>query len=418
MKAEHIQSLTAMLSVEDALAVVLREAKPLPSEEVALDEALGRVLAEDVAADRDLPPFDRSAMDGYALRAADVAQAPCALELVGEVRAGDAPTLTVGPGQAAKIMTGAPLPSGATAVQQVEKTRPLDEFRVTIEAAVEERQNVAPRGSEVRAGDTVLERGRLIDPSAVAVLATTGKARVRVARRPVAAVLVTGDEIVDVAELPGPSQIRNSNGPAVAAQARLAGASVRVLGIAPDRRDATVAALREGLAGVDVLIVSGGVSAGDYDLVEPALVELGTTLLFTKVAIKPGAPLVFGRRGETLVFGLPGNPVSAQVTFELFARTALLRLQGAKVASRPRVGVELAGPFKNRSGRTCHLPARVRFEDGRLVARGLRSGGSGDLVAHARANALVVLEAGRLQAERGETAEAVLLGRFLEDDGA
>ena len=164
---------------------------------------------------------------------------------------------------------------------------------------------------------------------------------------------------------------------------------MRVLGVAPDRRDATVAALGAGLAGVDVLLVSGGVSAGDYDLVEPAL-----------------------------VVGLPGNPVSAQVTFDLFARAALLRLQGARVASRPRVGVELAGPFRNRSGRTCHLPARVRFEAGRLVARGLRSTGSGDLVAHARANALVVLEAGRLQAERGETAEAVLLGSFLEDDGA
>jgi len=407
-----------MLSVEDALAVVLREAKPLPSEEVALDDALGRVLAGDVRADRDLPPFDRSAMDGYALRAADVAGAPCALDVVGEVRAGDWPTLTVGAGQAAKIMTGAPLPEGATAVQQVEKTSPLDEFRVTIEAPVEERQHVAPRGSEVRAGDVVLERGRVIDPAAIAVLATTGQARVRVARRPVVAVLVTGDEIVDVAAAPGPSQIRNSNGPAVAAQARLAGAIVRLLGVAPDRRDATVAALREGLAGVDVLLVSGGVSAGDYDLVEPALVELGTTLLFTKVAIKPGAPLVFGRCGETLVFGLPGNPVSAQVTFDLFARAALLRLQGASVASRPRVGVELASVFRNRSGRSCHLPARIRFEDGRLVARGVRSTGSGDLVAHARANALVVLEAGRVQAERGEKAEAVLLGRFLEDDGA
>jgi len=417
MKAEHIQSLTAMLSVEDALAVVLREAKPLPSEEVALDEALGRVLAEDVAADRDLPPFDRSAMDGYALRAADVAQAPCALELVGEVRAGDAPTLTVGPGQAAKIMTGAPLPSGATAVQQVEKTRPLDEFRVTIEAAVEERQNVAPRGSEVRAGDTVLERGRLIDPSAVAVLATTGKARVRVARRPVAAVLVTGDEIVDVAELPGPSQIRNSNGPAVAAQARLAGANVRVLGIAPDRRDATVAALREGLAGVDVLIVSGGVSAGDYDLVEPALVELGTTLFFTKVAIKPGAPLVFGRRGETLVFGLPGNPVSAQVTFDVFVRAALLRMQGARVVSRPVLEVELLERLRNKSGRTAHLPVRLCLADGKLGAQPVPSMGSADLVAHSRANALVVLEAERTLAEAGERAPALLLGNFLERDG-
>jgi molybdenum cofactor synthesis domain-containing protein len=407
-----------MLSVEEALAVVLREAKPLPAEEIALDAALSRVLAADVRADRDLPPFDRSAMDGYALRAADVAQAPCALEVVGEVRAGDWPTLEVGAGQAARIMTGAPLPPGATAVQQVEKTRPLDEFRVTILASVAERQNVSPRGCEVRAGDVVLERGRVIDPAAVAVLATTGQARVSVARRPIVAVLVTGDEIVEVGAAPGPSQIRNSNGPALAAQARLAGASVRQLGVAPDDRESTVAALREGFAGADVLVVSGGVSAGDYDLVEPALLELGATLLFTSVAIKPGAPLVFGRRGETLVFGLPGNPVSAQVTFDLFARAALLKLQGARVPSRPRVGVELATAFKNRSGRKCHLPARVRFEAGRLVARGLRSSGSGDLVAHARANALVVLEADRSQAAPGETAEALLLGRFLEDDGA
>jgi molybdopterin molybdotransferase len=167
-----------------------------------------------------------------------------------------------------------------------------------------------------------------------------------------------------------------------------------------------------------VLIVSGGVSAGDYDLVEPALAELGATFLFTKVAVKPGAPLVFGRIGTTLVFGLPGNPVSAQVTFDLFVRPALLKLQGARALSRPRVDVELLDAVKNRSGRSSHLPARVRFEAGRLVARPLRSAGSGDLVAHARANALVVLAAERKEAAPGETAEALLLGGFLEDDGA
>ncbi len=384
---------------------------------MALDDALSRVLAGDVAADTDLPPFDRAAMDGYALRAEDVAGAPAALEVVGEVRAGQWPDLTVGPGQAARIMTGAPVPPGADAVQQVEKTQPLDEFRVTILSAVAEGANVAPRGSEVRAGDVVLARGRVIDPAAIAVLASAGRARVRVARRPVVALLVTGDEIVEVSATPAPGQIRNSNGPAVAAQARLAGATVRLLGVAPDRQDAIAEALRAGLA-ADVLVVSGGVSAGDYDLVEPALLELGATFLFTKVAVKPGAPLVFGRRGATLVFGLPGNPVSAQVTFDLFVRPALLKMQGATVVSRPRVTVELLAGVKNRSGRKSHVPARVRFEGGRLVARPLRSMGSGDLAAHARANALVVIEADRLQAAAGETAEAVLLGRFLEDDGA
>lgn len=406
-----------MVPVEEALEIVLREARALPGEEVTLEEALGRVLAEDVASNVDLPPFDRTAMDGYALRAADVAAVPAALDVIGEVRAGQWPDLTVGPGQAARIMTGAPVPPGADAVQQVEKTQPLDEFRVTILAAVAAGANVAPRGSEARAGDVVLARGRVIDPAAIAVLASAGKARVRVARRPVLALLVTGDEIVDVAAAPGPGQIRNSNGPAVAAQARLAGAAVRLLGVAPDRQDALTEALRRGLA-ADVLVVSGGVSAGDYDLVEPALLELGATFLFTKVAIKPGAPLVFGRLGETLVFGLPGNPVSAQVTFDLFVRPALLKMQGARVLSRPCVGVELLGAVKNRSGRRSHVPARVRFEGGRLVARPVRSMGSGDLAAHARANALVVIEADRGQASAGETAEVLLLGNFLEDDGA
>ena len=406
-----------MIPVEEALAIVLREATPLPDEEVTLEAALSRVLAEDVPSDTDLPPFDRAAMDGYALRAADVAGAPAALEVVGEVRAGQWPDLSVGPAQAVRIMTGAPLPPGADAVQQVERTRPLDEFRVTILSPVAGGANVSPRASEVRKGDVVLARGRRIDPAAVAVLAAAGKSRVRVTRRPVLALLVTGDEIVDVATVPGPGQIRNSNGPSVAAQARLAGAEVKLLGVAPDRQDAIAAALRSGLP-ADVLVVSGGVSAGDYDLVEPALLELGATFLFTRVAIKPGAPLVFGRVGGTLVFGLPGNPVSAQVTFELFVRPALLKMQGARVLGRPQVSVELLAAVKNRSGRKAYLPARLRFEGGRLVARPVRSMGSGDLAAHARANALVVIEADRVEAAVGETAGAVLLGSFLEDDGA
>jgi molybdopterin molybdotransferase len=406
-----------MIPFEEALSIVLSETDVLPAEDVALADALGRVLAEDVATDRDLPPFDRAAMDGYALRAGDVAAAPVALEVVGEVRAGEWPEVVLGPGQAVRIMTGAPVPAGADAVQQVERTRPLDEFRVTVEAAVGAGANVAPRGSEVKAGETVLSAGRVIDPASTAVLASAGKDRVRVGRRPVLALLVTGDEIVDVAASPGPGQIRNSNGPAVAAQARLAGAEVRLLGVAPDRQEETADALRRGLD-ADVLVVTGGVSAGDYDLVEPALLDLGARLLFTKVAIKPGAPLVFGLVGRALVFGLPGNPVSAQATFDLFVRPALLKMQGARVLSRPRVNVELLGTIRNRSGRRSHAPARVRFEGGRLVARPVRSMGSGDLAAHARANALVVVEADREEAATGETAEALLLGNFLEDDGA
>jgi molybdenum cofactor synthesis domain-containing protein len=406
-----------VIPVEEALDIVLREAHPLPAEEVSLEDAPGRVLAEGVRSDLEMPPFDRAAMDGFAVRSADVASAPATLEIVGEVPAGSWPDREVGPGEAVRIMTGAPVPPGADAVQQVEKTRPADEFRVTILEAVAVGANVAPRASEVKLGDILLETGRVLDPAAVAVLAAAGCARVHVARRPSVAVLVTGDELVEVAAKPGPGQIRNSNGPAVAAQAREAGAEVRLLGVAPDELGALRSALEAG-ADADVLVVSGGVSAGDFDLVEPALEELGYSFLFTKVAVKPGAPLVLGRRDSQLVFGLPGNPVSAQVTFDLFVRAALLRMQGATVVSRPRVEVELLGPLKNRSGRKAHVPARVRFEEGRLVAQPVRSMGSGDLVAHARANALVVLEAVRTAAGVGETAEAVLLGRFLEDDGA
>jgi molybdopterin molybdotransferase len=402
------------------LDIVLRETPTLPVEEVALEDALGRILAEDVRSDADMPPFDRAAMDGYALRAADVATVPARLRVTGEMAAGAWPDREVAAGEAIRIMTGAPVPVGATAVQQVERTEALEDGRwVEIRASVAEGTHIAPRGCEVRAGDLVLGRGQPLGPAALAVLASTGHARVRVARRPRVAVLVTGDEIVDVTAVPGPGQIRNSNGWAVAAQARLAGAEVRSLGVAPDREDETVATLREGLSrDPDILTVSGGVSAGDYDLVEPALERLGVKLLFTKVAIKPGAPLVFGRRDDTLVFGLPGNPVSAQVTFDVFVRAALLRMQGARVVSRPRVEIELLAPLRNRSGRKAHLPVRVRFEEGRLVARPVRSMGSGDLVAHARANALVALEAERTRAEAGERAEAVLLAGFLEDDGA
>jgi molybdopterin molybdotransferase len=402
-------------SFEEALATVLRETSPLASETVELSQALGRVLAEDVLADADLPAFDRAAMDGYALHRDDLPRAPLVLEVAGELRAGQWPGGPLRPGSAVRIMTGAPVPEGTAAVVPVEQTRPLAEARVEIATPPAPGAHVARRGCEVRAGDCVLAPGRVLDPAALAVLAAVGHVRPRVARRPVVAILVTGDEIVDAAEAPARGQVRNSNGPALAAAARQAGAEVRLLGIAPDRRDALDAALARGLD-AEVLLACGGVSMGDYDLVEPALLALGARFFFTHVAIKPGAPLVFGRRGATLVFGLPGNPVSAQVTFELFVRPCLLRLQGAAAVVRRRVCVTLLAPLRNRSGRTSHTPARVRSRDGRLVAEPVRSAGSADLVAHARANALLVLEADRSEAAAGETVEALLLGGFPDDE--
>jgi molybdopterin molybdotransferase len=407
-----------VLPVDKALEIVLGHTPVLPAQEVELPNALGRVLAEDVHADHDMPPFDRSAMDGYAVRAADVAGAPVVLDVAGQVRAGQWPDRALEPGQAIQIMTGAPVPAGATAVQPVEKTRPLEGGRrVEMLAPVEAGAHIARQGAEVRAGDRLLERGGTIDPPTMAVLAAAGKRRLRVGGRPTLAVLVTGDELVEVWDTPGRGRIRNSNGYAVVAQARWAGAEARSLGIVPDQADRIAEAVRDGFRD-DVLVISGGVSEGAYDLVEEVLARFDVGLLFTKVAIKPGAPLVFGRRGDKLVFGLPGNPVSAQVTFDVFVRSALLRMQGAKVVSRPRVEVELLDPVKNSSGRQAYSPARVAFEGGRLVARPVSSQGSADVVAHAQANALVILEASQLRVEAGRRVPALLLGNFLERDGS
>ncbi|HYU42241.1 MAG TPA: gephyrin-like molybdotransferase Glp [Vicinamibacteria bacterium] len=406
-----------MIPVDAALDIVLKHTPSLGAEEVPLTEALGRVLAEDVSTDSDLPPFDRSAMDGYAVRAADVAQAPVVLDVAGQIRAGQWPDHPLPPGQAVQVMTGAPVPAGATAVQPVEKTRAVDGGRrVEILEPVPTGAHIARQGAEGHAGDEVLARGCVLDPASVAVLAAVGKGRVLVGRRPTVSVLVTGDELVDVWDAPTRGRIRNSNGYALMAQARWAGADARSLGVVPDQAPLIAQAVREGFAS-DVLVISGGVSEGAFDLVEEVLARFDVGLLFTKVAIKPGAPLVFGRRGDKLIFGLPGNPVSAQVTFDLFARAALLRMQGAQVVTRPRVEVELLESVTNRSGRRNHVPARVRFEGGRLVASPLRSVGSADVVAHARANALVVLESERLRAEAGERAPALLLGNFLERNG-
>jgi molybdenum cofactor synthesis domain-containing protein len=402
-----------VISVDDALSMVLANAPGLPAEEVTLAEALGRVLAADVASDVPLPRFDRSAMDGYALRAEDLATLPTVLDVVGQVRAGEVPRGVVGPGQAVQIMTGAPVPAGATAVQPVERTRSLEGGRrVEIVSRVERGAHISPCGSEVREGDIVLVQGTVVTPAAIAVLAAVGGARVCVARRPRVKILVTGDELVEVTERPRGAQIRNSNGYALMAQARCAGAQVETLGVASDDLERIAAGVERGLDG-DVLLVSGGVSEGAYDFVEPALERLGVELLFTKVAIKPGAPLVFGRRGGALVFGLPGNPVSAQVTFDLFVRAALLAMQGADTVSRPRVEVEIAARLTNRSGRRAHSPARVLWEAGRLLAHPLRSMGSADVVAYARANALLVMEADHPQAEAGQRLPAILLADVL-----
>jgi molybdopterin molybdotransferase len=278
-------------------------------------------------------------------------------------------------------------------------------------------QHIARRGSETKQGERVLERGGTLDAAAIAVLATVGKGRVRVGRRPEVALLATGDELVDVWATPTRGRIRNSNGPALAALVRAAGAVPVDLGVASDDREALVKALRAGFQH-DVLLVSGGVSAGAYDLVEEALSQYDVKVAFDKVAIKPGAPLVFGRRGDKLVFGLPGNPVSTQVTFDVFVRAALLRLQGARVCSRPTVSAELLAPLRNRSGRRAYLPVALRLEAGSFRAQPLPTMGSADVVAHARANGLAIAEPDQLELAAGARIPVLLVGNFLDRDGS
>ncbi|HEX8187863.1 MAG TPA: gephyrin-like molybdotransferase Glp [Pyrinomonadaceae bacterium] len=401
-----------MIPVAEAIRIVVEETEPLAAGRVALGEALGRVLAEDVFADTDLPPFDRAQMDGYAVRSADLRETPARLRVVGEAAAGGGWRGTLRAGEAVRIMTGAPLPAGADSVQQVEVTRE-DEAggTVLIERATEAGQFYVPRGSEVRAGERVLEAGEEINAARTAVLASFGYAEVPVRVRPRAAVLATGTELVQVGERPGEDQIRDSNSYSLAAYARLAGAEVERLPFAGDDPELLRVEVERAAARSDLLVLSGGVSMGRYDFTKDALRALGAEIFFERVALRPGKPTVFARLpGGALVFGLPGNPVSVSVTFNLFARTALRAMQGVRGAEPFEETAVLARPAKGAAGRASYLPAALSTDpEGRLLAEPLRWGGSSDFVAFARATALVIVPAGVKLVEAGGIVKVVRL---------
>jgi len=386
-----------LLTVEQAAGIILKDVPTLRVTEVPLAAAAGHVLAEECVSDLDHPPFDKSMMDGYALRSADRG----ALEVVEEIPAGKVPRKEVGPGTCAKIMTGAPLPAGADAVQQVEKTR-REGTRVTLLAPVKAGQNVAPRATDLRAGETVLRPGHRLRPPEIAALAAVGRTRVRVYAKPRCAVLATGDELVAPDAKPGPGQIRNSNTSQISAQVRELGLECDDLGIVRDDEAELRAAIREGL-GRDVLLLSGGVSAGDWDLVIPALEAEGVTMAMHQVLIKPGRPFCFAPR----VFGLPGNPVSSFVIFEVFVRPYLGRLMGADTARR-RVRARLLTPVAKKIERVHYLPAVVSNEGEEAVVRTLPWKGSADLFAVTKANAFVVVPI-QTAPEAGESVECMLL---------
>lgn len=402
-----------MISFEEARARIL-EAVPAPRHErVQLLAALGRVGAEDVTAPRDHPPWDNTAVDGFAVRAADTAGAgperPAVLKVIETVPAGRLPTRSVGAGQATRIMTGAPMPEGADAVVMVEDTAARGE-QVAVHAAAEPRENVRPRGEDVRAGQVVIHSGTLLRPAELGMLASFGRSQVRVTRRPRVGILSTGDELAEIDEPVTPERIVNVNSWALAAQVREAGAEPVVLGIAPDRPEAIRSAIAEGLS-TDVLLISGGVSMGDYDFVKDVLSELGGGLAFWQVRIKPARPLAFGTVGQVPAFGLPGNPVSSMVSFEVFVRPFLRRAMGHRELERPVVKAVLTERVRKAPGRRFFLRAVVSPDGaGGYQARTTGPQGSGVLTSMVLANGIMDLpEPLEGPLEPGETVSVRLL---------
>lgn len=388
------------LTFLEARTTVLREVRAgmaTPAvETVPLFAADGRVLAEDIHADRDYPPFHRSMRDGFAVRAADI---PGRLRVIGEVRAGQTFTGRLHPGEAVEIMTGAPVPEGADAIVMVEHCTRHDDGTVSTDRSAEPHTNISQRGCEAAEGAIVLPRGVRPGYTGIACLASVGRASVNVFERPRVAILSTGDEVVDVAVTPADNQIRNSNAWALAAQVERAGGIPIVLPIARDTKEHTRSLIEQGLT-ADLLLLSGGVSAGKYDVVEPVLGELGATFFFDRALIQPGQPVVFGRAQGRFFFGLPGNPASTMVTFEIFARAALELLSGATDAPLPLSLARLTQPFRHKPGLTRFLPAVVRCAEVTPVA----SRGSADIPSLCRANAYLVADA-----ERGEYAAGDLI---------
>lgn len=403
-----------VLPFEQARALVEQHAagvSPTDAEPVEIVHAAGRVLAEALRADRDFPPFPRSARDGYAVRAADLARVPVQLKIIGESKAGAPPESVpaeMRSGEAVVIMTGAPAPAGADAVVMVEYTG-RDGDKVEIQKSVGPGENIVPRGSEGRAGDVLLPAATRLDAAGIAVAASVGKSSLLVHALPRVAILATGDEIVDIAAQPGPNQIRNSNSYSLAAQVRAAGGLPVILPIAPDEIVELRHLVEEGLA-ADLLLLAGGVSMGKYDLVEQALGDLGAEFFFTGALIQPGRPVVFGRARGKFFFGLPGNPVSTIVTFELFARPMLEALAGAKPRPPAFFPVRLKREIKVRPGLTRFLPGLLSGQFGELEVELASWQGSGDIAGAARANCYVVVPPDRERITAGETVAVWMKG--------
>ncbi|HVX38826.1 MAG TPA: gephyrin-like molybdotransferase Glp [Gemmatimonadaceae bacterium] len=403
-------------SVHEASATILGAIRPLGTERIPLGDALRRVLAEDVRSPVELPPWDNSSMDGYAVRASDVASAsaeqPVVLPVLETVAAGRRATQPLAPGTAIRIMTGAPVPAGADSVIRVEDTDG-GASRVAIRDARDAGRNIRPRGEDIAAGAVAVTAGTLIGPAQLGVLASVGCATPLVHKLPRVAVLVTGDELVDVDGFDAVrrgDRIVSSNSYTLRANAQSAGAEVRYLGIVPDDPDVYERTVRDALGWADLLITSGGVSVGAFDFTKDVLRALGVDMQLWRVRMRPGAPIGFGMLGATAWLGLPGNPVSSMVTFELFARPVIRKLRGERALFRRPVQVRAREELSIAAPLTHFLRGIVEWEHDGAWARLTGPQGSGLLTSMARANALLVVPPERQTVSAGETLSALLLG--------
>jgi molybdopterin molybdotransferase len=404
----------AVLSFDQAYDRVLRYCsaiEPPASEEVPLSNTLGRVLAASVTADRDFPPFPRSTRDGYAIRSEDLASLPASINVIGQVRAGGSFGETVRQGEAVEIMTGAAVPAGADAVVMLEQvTREGDTLLVP--RTVMTGENVVAQGAEAKAGQELLSPGTRLGPAQIAMAAAAGKATLAVYQKPAVAVLATGDELVEVDEIPSPQQIRNSNSYSLEAKVAQCGAEPLRLPTAPDEERKLTTLIRGALENSQMLLLSGGVSMGKFDLVEAALAMLGARFFFTGAEIQPGRPVVFGeiaaKSRKIPFFGLPGNPVSVMVTFDLFAKRVLRALGGEQPERLTAARARLESQFRTKTGLTRFLPARLSGGIFDPLVEVVPWKGSGDMLAMALANCYLVVPPDREQLEAGEMVSVLL----------
>lgn len=401
-----------MISVDEALRIVLKKGKKLLPIKVSLENAAGLCLAENIKSDLNMPPFNRSAMDGYAVIAKDI-KPPVDLDVIESIRAGYNPKKKVGRGQAAKIMTGSVVPKGADTVIKVEETKSLDNDRkVRILKETKKGANIARKGEDVRFGKIVLSKGTRIRAQEVGILAAVGANYVKVHSTPGIGIISTGDELVDITRKPKPWQIRNSNSHSLAAQARQIVTDVDILGKVNDNKSEIRKLIQKGLK-KDILILSGGVSMGEYDLVGGVLLDLGVKIFFEKVALRPGKPTVFGMKGDKLIFALPGNPVSTFVTFELFVKPCIKKMMGFTSYGHPILQAELEKDIKIKKKRREYRPALLRQEDSRWKVSLVDWHGSGDLFSITKANCLLIIRESVEKLNAGDMVEVMLTDGLL-----